>query len=377
MNTVSAIRPTQYAPKTGKKLMDLAQELENLRDNSKDFLVPVSKLRAESDGKDLNITFENGVKHDVNLNNWSTGQVATYTDIPKSYFDKLRSENPILLADNVNHSLGKIAADMKSKGEKESRLIRTVNGKARAFVSSKYRRLDSYDLVESIWPTVKQAGLVPISQDLTEKKLYLKFVSNDLQTEVKPGDLIRYGLMISNSDVGGGSLRIESFIERLVCSNGLIMPTSMRKNHVERNKASDDIFELLSEGTKNLTEKAFWAQVQEMVQLSLKRENFEEQVERLKVAQKLEIKSDNMEKVVEMAMRSVSLTGKDKKDSILSWMARGNEGAGLTQWGLMNSITRCAQADFVDYDESVELERAAGRILDLNEREWTRIAEAV
>jgi hypothetical protein len=380
MNTTTVQRPvsqvTQYNFKAGKSIVQLAQELENLRENSKDFLVPTSKLEMESRDKELFLGFTNGSKHEIKLNNWSGGQLATYSEIPKAYYDKLKDENPALLATNVNHSFQTIAKQAAKNGEKESRMLRTVNGQARAFVSSKYRRLDSFDLVEAIWPTVQESGLLPVSQELTERRLYLKFVSPDLKTEITKGDVVRYGLLISNSDVGGGSLRVESFIDRLVCSNGLIMPTSMRKNHIQSDRAADDVFELFSDKTKFLTDAAFWSQVKELVQISLRPENFEEQVAKLRATVTKEIKSDDMEKVVEMTMKTLNLPGKDKQKSVLSWLAKGNEGAGLTQWGLINSLTRTAQADFVDYDQAVEIERAAGRIIELTDKEWNRISTA-
>lgn len=69
--------------KTGKSLSDLAAELMRINQNKADFVVPTGKLKAEVVEDKVALTFENGKKHAYGLNNWSGGQLASYTDIPK------------------------------------------------------------------------------------------------------------------------------------------------------------------------------------------------------------------------------------------------------------------------------------------------------
>jgi hypothetical protein len=73
-------------------------------------------------------------------------------------------------------------------------------------------------------------------------------------------------------------------------------------------------------------------------------------------------------------MRATNITGKGKENSILAALASGNEGAGLTKWGLANSFTRAAQSDDFTYEESIELERAGGLIIELPKNQWSNIA---
>lgn len=368
--------------KTGKTLVELAQELMRVKETAKDFVVPTEKLKAEvmennfdAAGKErVTLAFENGTKHHYTLNNWSASQLSGYTDIPKAYFDRLQSENPHLLADNVNHGFDRLAKQARREGKTESRLLRTIDGGIRGLLSSRYRILDGHDMLEAVFPAIQDKGMQVISSELTERRLFIKALSPRLQAEVKKGDVVQFGLVISTSDVGAGSVRVEPLIYRLVCLNGMISDTAIRKFHVGRNQAEDDIRELLSDKTRELSDAAFWAQVRDVVISSMKPENFERQVDRLRVAANEEIKNFDLPRVVELTMKATGVNGESKKNSILAALASGNEGAGLTRWGLINAFTRAAQGDEIDYESSIEMERAAGQILELPKSSWSNIA---
>lgn len=374
--------------KVGKSLVEMAQELERMKKAARDFVVPVEKLHAEAVHNDplvapsdnvparqaVKLTFENGVKHSFGLNAWSGSQLAGYSDIPKAYFDRIHGENPKLLADNINHGLEKIARDSRRAGKPDSRMVRTLDGNVRGLLSSRYRILDAHDMLEATLPVMMDKGMEVVSSEVTEKRLFIKALSPNLKAEVKKGDVVQYGLVVSTSDVGAGSVRVEPLIYRLVCLNGMISSTAIRKFHVGKNQAEDDIRELLSDNTRQLSDAAFWAQVRDVVLGSMRPENFEAQVDRLRVAANEEIKNFDLPRVVELTMEATRLSGEGKKNSIIAALASGNEGAGLTRWGLINAFTRAAYDESNSYEESIEMERAAGSILELPKGAWSRIA---
>lgn len=368
------LSPEEMKMKNGKSLVEMAQELSRIAETKKDYIVPVEKMQAVVKNDKLAIEFENGHVNQYAVNNWSGSQLATFSDIPKAYFDRISAENPELAAKNVNHALSRIVDKAKSEKRTESRLIRTLDGNVRGIMSSKYRILDSHDMLEAVFPVMQEKGLNIVSSEITDKRLFIKALSPSLKTEVKQGDMVQYGLTISTSDVGAGSVRVEPLIYRLVCKNGLIMPSSIRKTHLGRNQSEDDVFELLSDRTKEMTDAAFWASVRDVVIASLKTENFEKEVDKLRVAANEEIKNFDLPRVVELTMKATGLNGDTKKNSILAALASGNEGAGLTRWGLINSFTRAAQDDAFNYEESIEMERAAGQILELAPNAWKTIS---
>lgn len=358
--------------------MDLAQALQRRKDTAKDYIAPVQRLESVVDAThesspsgDVALSLINGERKTMHLSNWAHSQVATYTDIPKTYYDRVRQENPGLLARNINHGLA-----IAGKDQKAARLVRTIDGKVTALLSPKYRRLDSFELMDAVLPTLLASDFQVESSEVTEKRTYIKAVTSKLEGEVKVGDPVRFGLVVSNSDVGAGALRIEPLIYRLICKNGAISQSAIRKNHVGKSLLGDgdDINELLSDRTRELTDAAFWHQVRDVVQASMRPEIFEAELNKLREAAGIKITNFALDEVIELAASHVGVTNEGVKRSMLAYLANGADGAGLTKWGLSNAFTYAAQLDDVDYDQATDLERAGSQIISLSPRDWTRIA---
>jgi len=363
---------------TGKSLTDMAKELERIQEQKQDFIVPTKELEAKvGDNQQVNIAFEtNEGEHSFGLNSHSSQQVASYLDIPVRYFHKLQQENPILLTDNINHGLENKGQIVKRGNKPEGRMIRSLDGYLRGFLSSYYRPLDSHKLLETALPVIFENGMEVVSSENTERRLFVKALSPKLKTEIQKGDTVQYGLTISNSDVGSGSLRIEPMIYRLVCDNGMISNTAMKRFHTGRNQVEREVFEVLSDETLQKDDAVFWDKVQDILKASMEQVNFEREVERLKEATEIPIENTKLDKVVDKAMKATKVQGENKKEGILAALASGNEGAGLTKYGLVNSFTKAAhQVEEISYEDSIEMERAGGMILDLNKSQWKEIAE--
>lgn len=367
--------------KQGKSIVEMAQELERIREQSKDYVSPVERLEmqvsptaGESGGVVLKVADGNGGKV-LTPNEWAHRQIASFTDVPQQYYQRIAKENPALLADNVNHGLEKVRQVNAEQEKSESRMLRTVGGKLRAFVSSKYRRLDSYDLMETVMPELVKNQFEVVSAEMTEMRFYMKAVTPRLQLDVKKGDTVQYGLVISSSDVGAGSVRIEPLIYRLVCLNGLILPQAIRKTHLGKDLADSDFYELLTDKTRDLTDAAFWAQVRDVLKASMDPKRFEREVQMLEAASRDNIKNFNIPEVVELASRAIGVSGTKHSESVVAYLANGADGAGLTRWGLINAFTFAAQQKDVAYDESVDMERAASKLIELPSKQWARISE--
>ena len=69
-------------------------------------------------------------------------------EFDKRYYDRMRSEAPELLGDNIRHWFQKYPAP---------RMIRTLDGGNRAFLSNSYRTLENEDLAEAVLPVLQEA----------------------------------------------------------------------------------------------------------------------------------------------------------------------------------------------------------------------------
>ena len=74
-----------------------------------------------------------------------------------------------------------------------------------------------------------------VSCEVTENRMFIKVVNHRLEAEVMPGDIVRAGVVISNSEVGLGAVSVRPLVYRLVCTNGMIVNDfGERKAHVGR-----------------------------------------------------------------------------------------------------------------------------------------------
>ncbi len=361
----------------GSSIRELAAQLVSIKDTSKDFLVPVSEIEAYPDERNGGVRInldKNVTRHHVGplnfaLNNWSHGQLAEYADVPSAYYRRINAENPSLLAENINHGLSKV--------KDQTRMIRTSGQipTVRALVSDKYKRMDSFDMLEAILPMFQEQGLELHEGSVTDRNFYLKVLSPKLKGEVKVGDPIQYGFSISNSDVGSGSRSISEFFSRLVCTNGMIGQVVSREFHMGKRLSNEDFF---SQNTRDVSDTASYLQMKDTIAGLLSESNFEKRLEVMKEAAGLEIKSKDIPGVIELTLEKVGYHASDElKNSFLAQLASGNEGAGLTKWGLVNSLTAIAKDDAIDYEETIALQKAAGRVLELPRRVWEEIAKAV
>lgn len=198
--------------KAGRTLTELAIELERQSSTKKDYLASTEVLKMTDTGE---ITLQGDTPQEFSVTEHAHTQIAARLEIPAKYYSRMRSQSPELLAANVNEWF---------QQKPERRMVRTLDGQMRAFLSDRYRRLDNYDLAAAVLPVLKEMGegLKIVSTQLTESRMYIKVINDRLELEVKKGDVVQAGMVISNSEVGLGSLKVEPLIYRLICTNGMI-----------------------------------------------------------------------------------------------------------------------------------------------------------
>jgi len=362
--------------KTGKTLTDLAAELERQNQVKQDFIIDTSHLTLAPTPNDVIMRMpapagsDAGEPLDFNIDHSAHRQIATRLSIPQKYYDRMREAAPMLLSMNVNHWF---------RTQPERRMVRTLDGHARAFLSDGYRMLDNYDLANVVLPVLQEQPDVQIAScEITDMRMYIKAIFPRIEGGVKKGvewmskfDIVQAGICISNSEIGHGSLRVEPLIYTPACMNGMILCTAIKKYHVGRKHAGEEAaFEVLADDTKRATDKAFWMQVRDVVRASFNDVLFQEAVERMRDAAALPIKARPVE-VVERVTERYSLTT-DESDNVLDHLIRGGD---LSQWGLISAVTRASQ-DVDDYDRATEFERLGGTILELPRKDWQVLAEA-
>ena len=336
-------------------LMELAQELERRKQNSRDIIVDTSVVKAVPAETEIVLDIPEAGKYP--LTEWAHGQLAEKLGIPKRYYDRMRREGKTgLLADNVNAWIG----------EKDRRLIRILDGSIRAILSDRYRIMDNYDLVFLALDEFKQKQTVEIHRaDLTETHMYLKAVDTTLVAEIRDGDVVNGGLVIRNSEVGAGAFRVEPFILRKVCTNGLIAQHSLYKVHLGR-KTTEIGWIDWSDETRRLEDQALWSQVRDVIRATFDEKIFHEWVETARRG--TEVAIEKPIEAIDNTIKYLGISDQKKEELLMHFMSEQD----MTQYGLVNAITRTAR-DEKNPDEQIRLETLAGEILAMDEERFEKV----
>jgi hypothetical protein len=341
-------------------LVEMATELERRAEAKKDFIAPTTKLMVRDDG---NLFL--GERGLVPTDHFRR-QVATHYKVPAEYAERIRASHPQLYAETFNTFLQR---------EPATRMIRTIDGKARAFLSDRFRPLDNHDLANAILPSLMEQSAIQImSMDISDNKFYLKAVFPRIQTEIRRGDVVQIGLAIGNSETGDGALSVMPLIYTLACTNGMITVSDFgaRKAHLgRRNTAENNIEEFLTDQTRRLDDAAFFAKTRDVVKGILSDLTLEKIAQRMRDATEQKLDVTKITEIVEVTATKFGYND-TTKGGILANLIKGGD---FTRYGLMNAVTRQAQ-DEADYQMATQLEMDGGKIIELARTDWQTIAEA-
>lgn len=352
--------------KAGKTLQELAAELERQQLAKKDLIVSTGVLSMDSrddGGIALNVMGGQVIQH-YDVGEIAHRQIGQFLKIPATYYDRMRMEYPQLLTLNAN---GWFAKMPQSK-----RMLRTLDGTARALLSDRYRRIDNFEVASAVLPIIsRMEGAGVESCELTDSRMYLKVVNPRVTAEIKKGDIVQAGVLISNSEVGMGSVTVSPLIYRLVCSNGMIAEDGkLRKYHVGRANESREDFSIYRNETIEADDKAFLMKLEDSVKAAVDQARFAAIVDKLRESTEATFQPQQVQQVVELASKEYGFTDSESS-GILGHLAAGGD---LSLYGLANAVTRQAQ-DVASYDRSTELEATGYRIITMAPSLWRNLTK--
>lgn len=351
--------------KAGKTLQELAMELDRQQAVKKDMIVDMGALSMDPGDTGLALQVTGGsMAAQYGINDIAHRQIGQTLKIPALYYDRMRTEYPELLAQNVN---GWFARTPDTK-----RMLRTMDGTARALLSDRYRRIDNFEVASAVLPIISgMDGASVESCELTESRMYLKVVNPRVTAEVKKGDIVQAGIIISNSEVGMGSVNISPLVYRLVCSNGMIAEDGkLRKYHVGRANESREDFSIYRNETIEADDKAFLMKLEDSVKAAVDQARFAAIVDKLRESTEATFQPQQVQQVVELASKEYGFTDSESS-GILGHLAAGGD---LSLYGLANAVTRQAQ-DVASYDRSTELEATGYRIITMAPSLWRNLTK--
>jgi hypothetical protein len=345
--------------KTGRTLQQLAAELDRRNNAKRDFIVSEAAMHLSDDGTRFNIS-NNADTLELGTTDLFHRQIGSVLNIPAKYYDLCRREFPDLLAENVNGWFGR---------NDTRHTVRTLDGTARAFLSDRYRRIDNYEIAQNVLPVIgEMEGARVESCEVTENRMYLKVVNTRLEAEITKGDVVQAGIVISNSEVGLGSVSVQPLVYRLVCTNGMIAADSgQRKYHIGRQ--NEEAWELFSDATLQADDTAFMLKLADIVRTAVDAAKFAVIVDKLREATKVNFTAPIAD-VVELTSKQYGFS-KSENDGILQHLIEGGD---LSLYGLSNAVTRTA-ADSDSYDRATAMESVGYQIITMPPQTYKMLNE--
>lgn len=292
--------------------------------------------------------------------------------IPRGYVARMRNEHTELLDANVN---GWLAQDPNRKF-----LVRGFKsddpseiGIARALLSDRFKVIDNVDILFAALDGIRFSGAnVEIAgADLSERRMTVKVSAPEI-AELAPNLLGNYrspftgqsgsdvpvvfaGLVISNSETGGGAFTITPRVVFQVCSNGLtVKKDAMRQIHIG-GKLDEGVIKW-SDETQQRTLELVKAKTADAVRTFLDIDYVRMVIAGIEEAAAVKVTSPV--KAVDNIAKGFGFNDSEK-DQILTFFIQSGD---ATAGGVMNAVTATAQV-LTDPDRANELEDVALDVL--------------
>lgn len=351
----------------GISLTMLAQQIEASQGQQRDLLVPSPKQEMIVVGESTPVIDINGEGF-FEPTDWAHGQIANRLAIPRAYYNRLHREDPALLATNVNRWLG---------ADESTRLLRIEGQELRADLSDRYKRIDHpvvlRESLEAISALDEKA--VVLSSGITPQRMALKVLFPEITGEVKPGDPIHPGFMVSNSEVGGGSFSVQGFFFRDFCLNGCVfgqntLAEGIRRRHTGRRLVADVGHVVYQDDTIEAEAGLLAKQSRDIINAFARRDTFQQMLDVCqRAAQSKPV--ENPEAAVTELAKVVNLNEKERTSALINLI----QDRDYSQWGVANAVTRIAN-ETENYDRATELESIGSQILTMQLKQFDRIAIA-
>ena len=338
-------------------LQELAQQITDRSTKKEDFIADTRSLAFVPERNEIAMGERSFV-----VNDHAHGQIATHAGIPLAYYKRMRDEAPELLGNNIRTWFDKYPA---------TRMLRTLDGNARAFLSDKYNRMDDDAFANVVLPAIWEVpGAEVVSCGLTDIKTTIKFKSARFTREVKKGDEVQFGIAFSNSEVGAGRLSGSLFAYRLVCLNGMVIEEEQfASTHIGKRHTTRDLGDVFKLDTIKADGEATILKLRDFSTEIMTERFIGEQVERMRGLGQIAL-ADPV-KAVERLSKQYSFADAQQND-VLKHLISGGD---LSMWGLANAVTRTA-TDQANYDDATRLETLGGRMLTLPATEYKQLQAA-
>jgi hypothetical protein len=381
------------SPWSGRgNLAQLVKELERQKDSTFDFVTDSRNMRieiGEKDGTPIPHLISTGA--DRNLTEFIPSHGLPVSDKAIAQLGgRLAPSVPIKFLRSLIATQPKIASDLLSDlltATQSTNLVRTLDGRVRAFLSDRYQPLDNYQIAFAALEVAQQTGAEIVEASLSDTRMRIKFVNRnvwDAVNEIKQGDrgswysgglgsqeylgkvaantkgdlpggpgTIHPIVTIGNSETGHGSHFMRMGILQAICFNIATVEQILNQIHLG-SRLDPGIY---SQETMRKEAEAVMCKARDNIGTAFNTNRFKAIVAKVNAANEVPVEPT---KVVDFAVAE-NVVAQEKRDDLLAHFL-GESAAGLvghTAYGFAQGLARFAQ-DIEDPDDAAEIEHFAG-----------------
>lgn len=318
-----------------------------------------NQLRVEATSEnDLRLIGRQNVP--ATVSHWAMGQLASRASAPANY---IRTLPATLAAQNINHGLAKrddnADCQLLFHQNNGSLLLRAATGKV-------YERVWNYEVCDHLL-ALEEVGWAPAMPDpryviagdpksnkpdlyASDHDMFAFLIAPDRVIDDGSDGGLSRGLIVDNSEVGGGSLGLMSFLYRYMCGNHIIWGAS-------------EVVDVRIPHVGSIRDKL--AETQVIVQKYMDSSASDDEA-RIEKARTITI-GKNRDEVIDALFAMLRNKGLTRKALEAGYDACQPEvdGSPRTQWGIVNGLTRASQ-ETVYADQRAQLDKAAGRVMEIS-----------
>jgi hypothetical protein len=353
--------------KNSKDILERVTEAShNLQESKTDYLVNTDSISFNESMKpdvtkdkigSFSITTPDG---EWALTDHAHRQVAQYARIPLPYYGRIARKHPELLCESVNKLMHE---------EPDARLLRTVDGfqgleypnvpTARAFLSDRYKRMDSDVMLNAITPILENYDIEITKAELNHESLGFQVRFPRVEGEVSLGDTVQSGFYLGNSEVGLHRMIGALNTYKLSCTNGMVRMENehtIGRVHLGGSMLDCEDPKLLEAPAQLMIENS----VRQIAEYSSSQDAMDAYI--ADMAKANNVMSTRPDDLVVHIRKQYHLSNFEAEQVKLHL----HKDADYTLWGFANAVTRTAQ-DVTSYERAIALETVGGRVAGHNQ----------
>lgn len=352
-----------------------------------DHIHPLSDIRVGFLGEMAGIGLRDGTQLPIDMDSRFLGQLASYVGLSADQLNRQLASKDPAWTKIVNATLNQgIVNPLNDNDPDAKRMIRLLDGKASAFVSNSYLRIDNGPLKDWVRNLQRETRLVPLHWQMKHGDLTMQMIVptgfNVAEARGGKRDDMFFGINVTNSMTGGATLTVGAFSLRRVCLNGMMRTVAedmVRRRHLgsrikqigsvgytqQEQEAMIDILRRSGQQAERLSSEAFIDA--EVIRIQRAEDN---QFERTLTESFVESVP-----VIRAGAKALGITQETMKDVLSNLFDEPTGGVVSgdypTQWGFANAMTKAANGQ--DHNKAIELMGMGGRMLDMEPHRFNKM----